>query len=109
MQALGETFDEVIKRDKSFGGLLLKIKQAYDDYLRKQTEPSARSSRAPAGLLPPSSVPAASSEKPSSTEVDLAKLQSLQTQLDDSQQRATYQANQIKELQENLAKKEIDN
>lgn len=64
MQALGETFDEVIKRDKSFGGLLLKIKQAYDDYLRKQAEPSARSSRAPVGLLPPSSVPAASSETP---------------------------------------------
>lgn len=30
---IGNTFDEVIKRDKNFGRLLTKIKQAYDAYL----------------------------------------------------------------------------
>ena len=33
MRALGDTFDEVIKRDKHFGSLLQQIKKAYDDYL----------------------------------------------------------------------------
>ena len=44
MQAFGHTFDEVIKRDRDFGSLLLKIKHAYDDYLNKVTheEPIAR-------------------------------------------------------------------
>ncbi len=35
IEAIGNTFDEVIKRDKDFGSLLLKIKTAYDSYLRK--------------------------------------------------------------------------
>lgn len=35
MQAFDQTFNEIIKRDKNFGSLLLKIKSAYDDYLRK--------------------------------------------------------------------------
>lgn len=30
---IGNTFDEVIKKDKNFGRLLLKIKSAYDQYL----------------------------------------------------------------------------
>ena len=33
---VGHTFDEVIKRDKHFGSLLLKIKQAYDDYVQSK-------------------------------------------------------------------------
>ena len=37
MQAFDQTFNEIIKRDKNFGSLLLKIKSAYDDYLRKST------------------------------------------------------------------------
>lgn len=45
IQAFGHTFDEVIKRDKDFGSLLLKIKNAYDVYLEKVTykESEARS------------------------------------------------------------------
>lgn len=35
ISAFEQTFQEVIKRDTHFGSLLLKIKQAYDDYLRK--------------------------------------------------------------------------
>jgi len=35
MDAFENTFAEVIKRDTHFGSLLLKIKQAYDEYLRK--------------------------------------------------------------------------
>ena len=35
MQAFTQTFNEIIKRDKNFGSLLLKIKQAYDEYNRK--------------------------------------------------------------------------
>jgi hypothetical protein len=38
MQAFNQTFNEIIKRDKNFGSLLLKIKQAYDEYLRKSLE-----------------------------------------------------------------------
>ena len=33
IQIFGNTFDEVIKKDQNFGSLLVKIKQAYDDYL----------------------------------------------------------------------------
>jgi hypothetical protein len=35
MQAFTQTFNEIIKRDKNFGSLLLKIKLAYDEYIRK--------------------------------------------------------------------------
>lgn len=35
MQAFTQTFNEIIKRDRNFGSLLLKIKQAYDEYIRK--------------------------------------------------------------------------
>jgi hypothetical protein len=35
LQAFTQTFNEIIKRDKNFGSLLLKIKQAYDEYIRK--------------------------------------------------------------------------
>jgi len=35
IEAFEQTFQEVIKRDMHFGSLLLKIKQAYDDYLKK--------------------------------------------------------------------------
>jgi len=35
MHAFEHTFAEVIKRDTHFGSLLLKIKEAYDEYLRK--------------------------------------------------------------------------
>lgn len=35
MQAFNQTFNEIIKRDKNFGSLLLKIKQAYDEYIRR--------------------------------------------------------------------------
>ncbi len=35
MQAFTQTFNEIIKRDKNFGSLLLKIKQAYDEYIRR--------------------------------------------------------------------------
>ena len=42
MQALGKSFDEVIKRDKNFGQLLTKIKKAYDEYLRKLASQSQR-------------------------------------------------------------------
>jgi len=38
IEAIGNTFDEVIKRDKDFGSLLIKIKAAYDSYLRKIVE-----------------------------------------------------------------------
>lgn len=38
MQAFTHTFNEIIKRDKNFGSLLLKIKQAYDDYIRKTAQ-----------------------------------------------------------------------
>jgi len=33
MKQIGFTFDEIIKRDKDFGKLLMKIKGAYDSYL----------------------------------------------------------------------------
>jgi hypothetical protein len=42
MQALGKSFDEVIKRDKNFGKLLTKIKKAYDEYLTKLASQSQR-------------------------------------------------------------------
>lgn len=35
MQAFKKTFDEIIKRDKNFGSLLVKIKQAYEEYIKK--------------------------------------------------------------------------
>ena len=35
LQAFNQTFNEIIKRDKNFGSLLLKIKQSYDEYIRK--------------------------------------------------------------------------
>lgn len=35
LQHVGNTFDEIIKRDKAFGSLLLKIKAAYDSYLER--------------------------------------------------------------------------
>lgn len=38
MQAFTHTFNEIIKRDKNFGSLLLKIKQAYDEYIRRSTK-----------------------------------------------------------------------
>lgn len=37
MQAFTQTFNEIIKRDKNFGSLLLKIKQSYDEYIRKSS------------------------------------------------------------------------
>ena len=33
---IGLTFEQIIKKDKDFGSLLLKIKAAYDAYLEKQ-------------------------------------------------------------------------
>jgi hypothetical protein len=38
MQAFTQTFTEIIKRDKNFGSLLLKIKSAYDEYIKKSQE-----------------------------------------------------------------------
>jgi hypothetical protein len=38
IEYIGNTFDEIIKRDKNFGSLLLKIKSAYDSYLEKVTK-----------------------------------------------------------------------
>lgn len=51
MQAFNQTFNEIIKRDKNFGSLLLKIKHAYDEYIRKslhsqQASPVERASYA---------------------------------------------------------------
>lgn len=43
MQAFNQTFNEIIQRDKNFGSLLLKIKQAYDEYLRKIGGPTCKS------------------------------------------------------------------
>jgi hypothetical protein len=40
MQAFNQTFNEIIKRDKNFGSLLLKIKHAYDEYIRKSIQQS---------------------------------------------------------------------
>jgi hypothetical protein len=34
--AVSQTFTEVIERDKSFGSLLLKIKQAYTDFIKER-------------------------------------------------------------------------
>jgi len=44
MQAFNQTFNEIIKRDKNFGSLLLKIKQVYDEYIKKSFEYSNQSS-----------------------------------------------------------------
>jgi hypothetical protein len=44
LNAFNETFDEIIKRDMHFGSLLLKIKGAYDDYLRKFQQASIANS-----------------------------------------------------------------
>ena len=38
MQAFNQTFNEIIKRDKNFGSLLLKIKHAYDEYIRRSAQ-----------------------------------------------------------------------
>ena len=44
MQAFNQTFNDIIKRDKNFGSLLLKIKHAYDEYIRKSIQQSQQTS-----------------------------------------------------------------
>jgi len=54
LQAFNQTFNEIIKRDKNFGSLLLKIKQAYDEYIRKSAQQMSSPVTSP--LISPSAI-----------------------------------------------------
>lgn len=103
MQAFGHTFDEVIKRDRDFGSLLLKIKHAYDDYLNKITneEPIAR---------PPSLASRLQqvSQKDPEAEAN-KKIESMRSQLEKMERKAAHQSAELNKLRHLLAEKEGEN
>jgi hypothetical protein len=100
MQAFGHTFDEVIKRDRDFGGLLLKIKHAYDDYLTKVTneEPIAR---------PPSLASRLQqvAQKDPDAEAN-KKIEAMRSQLEKMDRQAANQSAELNRLRHLLAEKE---
>lgn len=100
MQAFGHTFDEVIKRDRDFGSLLLKIKHAYDDYLTKVTneEPIAR---------PPSLASRLQQVGQKDPEAEAnKKIEAMRSQLEKMERQSAHQSAELNRLRHLLAEKE---
>ena len=94
IQTLGRSFDEVIKRDKNFGRLLTKIKQAYDEYLGKLAEESS-SHEATKAEESKAELRALEGAKEEELREVVARADGLRVQLDTSQRTAKRLAEEI--------------